>query len=104
MDTFWGHSNTFWVAIEAIAVCSYNLVVVVTLLFIYRQVRTAAKTFQFETICRLQQLIDDFREDRARCLPSVQLSLLCHKINFLRARQRDIAQFDWMKSILKSWH
>jgi len=64
MDTFWGHSSTFWTAIQAIGVCAYTALVVITLWFIYRQVRYAAKAFQFGTICRLQELVDDFHEDR----------------------------------------
>jgi hypothetical protein len=78
MDTFWGHSSTFWVAMEALGVWVYSFIVIITLSFIYQQVRTAAKSFQFDTICRLQQLVDDFREDRrllfANCPVELALS------------------------------
>jgi hypothetical protein len=64
MDTFMGRSSTFWVGIEALGVCASGIVVLVTLWFIYRQVRTAAKSFQLDAIRRLQELVDMFREDR----------------------------------------
>jgi hypothetical protein len=64
MDKFLGHSSTFWTGIEALGVCSSAVFVVATLWFIYRQVRVAAKSFQLDAIRRVQELIDDFREDR----------------------------------------
>jgi len=82
MDTFWGHSSTFWVGIEAIAVCAYTVLVVMTLLFIYRQVRIAAKTFQLEAIHRLQELVDDFREDRRVLFTECPLDLALSQAQF----------------------
>lgn len=64
VETFLGRSNTFWVGIEALGACISGLAVLVTLWFIYLQVRTAAKSFQLDAVCRLQELIDAFRGDR----------------------------------------
>lgn len=75
METFWGHSNTFWTGVSAISSCIYTTLVTVTLWFIYRQVHTAAKSFQLEALIRLQQLVDDFREDRRTLFTNCPLSL-----------------------------
>jgi hypothetical protein len=64
-DVFLGQSSTFWVGVEALGVCASGVVVLGTLWFIYRQVRVAAKSFQLDAICRLQELVDAFLEDRA---------------------------------------
>ncbi len=64
MDTFWGQTSTFWTGVGALATSVYTVFVVVTLWYIYRQVRIGARTFELDAICRLQQLVDDFREDR----------------------------------------
>jgi hypothetical protein len=83
MDTFWGHSIAFWTAIAAIAASTYTVFVVITLWFIYHQVRMAAKTFQFDANCRLQQLVDDFREDRRALFQSCPLELALDEHQFL---------------------
>jgi hypothetical protein len=82
MDNFWGHSSTFWVGIEAIGVWAYTFLVVVTLWFIYRQVRLAAKTFQLDAIRRLQELVDDFREDRRILFTTCPLDLALSHLQF----------------------
>src|ERR1700722_1541694 len=64
MDTFLGHSSTFWTGVEALGAWASCVVVFSTLLFIYLQVRTAARSFQLDAVCRLQELIDAFRDDR----------------------------------------
>jgi len=75
-SVFWGHTSTFWVGVEALAVSAYTLLVSATLWFIYRQVRTAAKAFQMDAICRLQQLVDDFRESRTILFTTCPLELV----------------------------
>lgn len=76
MDTFLGRSSTFWSGVEALAVCVYTVVVIVTLGFIYRQVRTGAMAFQLDAIRRLQELVDDFREDRRLLFTTLPLDLV----------------------------
>jgi hypothetical protein len=66
VDKFLGHGSTFWVGIEAIAVCAYTVGFTATLWLVYKQVRIAAKGFQLGAVQRLQQLVDDFRDDRRR--------------------------------------
>jgi len=84
VDTFLHHSNTFWVGIEALAVCTYTVFVVVTLWFIFLQVRTASKSFQFGAVCRLQELVDDFREDRHALFATCPLELAMSDDQFPR--------------------
>lgn len=82
METFWGGSSTFWTAMAAIASAVSTLMVVVTLWFIYRQVRVAAKAFELDAICRLQQLVDDFRDDRYALFRSCPLDLVALEDQF----------------------
>ena len=74
-NLFWNHSSTFWTAIQAIAGCTYTILVVPTLWFIYLQVRAATKAFQFDAVRRLQELIDDFRDDRRAMFQGCPLQL-----------------------------
>jgi len=75
MDKFLGHGSAFWVGIEAIAVCVYSVAFTVTLWFLYKQVRTAAKGFQLSAIQRMQQLVDDFRDDRHKLFRTFPLEI-----------------------------
>jgi hypothetical protein len=75
VETFFGHSGTFWVGVEALGVCLNTLFVVLTLLFIYRQVRVAATAFQLDAIIRLQELVDDFKPDRTTFFTECPLDL-----------------------------
>jgi hypothetical protein len=75
VDTFLGQSNTFWVAIGAMAAGIGGVGVLLTLWFIYLQLRTAAKSFELDAVCHLQDLIDAFRMDRAFVLGSYPLSI-----------------------------
>ncbi len=84
MDTFWGYSSTFWTAIAALATTVYTVFVIVTLWVIYLQVRMAAKSFQFEAICRLQGLVDDFREDRLMLFKSCPKEIVLSHSQFPR--------------------
>jgi len=72
------------VGVEALGVCAYTFFVIFTLWFIYRQVRTAAKAFQLDAICRLQQLVDDFREDRHTLFTTCPLDLAISHEQFAR--------------------
>lgn len=74
-ETFWGQSSTFWTGVNAVAMCVYTAVVTVSIWFLYQQVRTAAKGFQLDAIRRLQELVDDFREQRRRLFATLPLDL-----------------------------
>lgn len=75
MNTFLGRSVVFWNGIEAIAVCAYAVLVVLSLWLIYRQVRIGAKSFQLEAMRNLQQLVDGFRNERAALFAALPISL-----------------------------
>lgn len=83
-STFLGRSATFWTGVEALAVCVYTLVVVVTLWFIYRQVRMAAKGYQFDSVRRLQELVDAFRGERRTLFTTIPLDLALSHEQFAR--------------------
>lgn len=76
MDEFLGRGIVFWTAIQTIAVCVSAVVVGITFWFLYMQVRTAAKTFELDAIRRLQELIDDFREDRQHLFTTFPLDIV----------------------------
>lgn len=69
-------------ALEAIGVSVNAVFVVATLWLIYRQVRTAAKSFQLDVICRMQTLVDDFRDDRIALFTSIPLELVASHEQF----------------------
>jgi hypothetical protein len=75
MDTFLGRSTAFWTAVEAIAVCLNTAVLAFSLWFLYRQLRAAAKSFEFNSNRRLQELVDDFREQRHILFNTVPLEI-----------------------------
>lgn len=76
MSTFLGRDAVFWAGIEALAVCIYTFVVVVTGLLIYRQVRAAAMTFRLGAAQRLQELVDVFRTDRQSMFQTFPLEMV----------------------------
>lgn len=82
MDTFLGRSGVFWTAIGTIAVCVYTVLVILSLWFIYRQVRIAAKSFQLEAMRDLQQLVDGFRDQRAALFAAMPLTLALNQEQF----------------------
>lgn len=82
MDEFLGRGVVFWTAIQAIAVCASAAVVGITLWFLYKQVRTATKTFEIDAIRRLQELVDDFREDRRLLFTTFPLNIVLHQDQF----------------------
>lgn len=65
----------FWTGVEAIAVCVYSLAFTLTIWFLYRQVRTAVKGFQLGAVQHLQQLVDNFRDDRRRLFHTFPLEI-----------------------------
>lgn len=73
----------FWTGVEALAVWAYTILVTLTLWFLYRQVRTAAKTFQLDAARRLQELVDDFRGDRRQLFTTLPLELALRDQQFL---------------------
>lgn len=84
IEAFWGHSATFWVAIEAIGVCANTIFVGLTLLFIYRQLRTATTSVRLDAIRSLQDLVDNFRNDRGALYANCPLELALSHEQFPR--------------------
>lgn len=83
MDTFLGRTTTFWSGVEALAVCTYTVFVVFSIWFVYRQLSTAAKSFQFGANRRLQELVDDFREQRHDLFTTFPLELAATESQFV---------------------
>lgn len=95
MDTFWGHSNTFWTAMQALTNGVYTILVIGTLWFIYLQVRMATKTFQLDALKHLQDMIDGSREDRVFLFTHCPLALSYSQRQFPKQppRRRSIGIF-----------
>lgn len=81
-ELFLGAPTIFWAGIEAIGVVANALIVGVTGLFIYRQVRTAARAFQFDGIRKMQELVDDFRPERDKIFTTFPLDLVVSSTQF----------------------
>jgi hypothetical protein len=82
MNDFLGRPTVFWTGIEAIAVCAYTILVVLSLWLIYRQVRIAAKSFQLEAMRSLQQLVDGFRNERTALFAALPITLALNQEQF----------------------
>lgn len=75
MDTFLGHSGVFWAGVEAICVGIYTVFVIATLWLIYLQIRIALRSFRFDANRRLQELVDEFRDDRKKLFETLPLEI-----------------------------
>ena len=64
-----------WIAVQAIAVSVSSLILVVTVIIGVRQLRQSAKSLQFDAVLRMEELVDDFREDRAKLFENLPLEL-----------------------------
>jgi len=82
MELFLGKPTVFWCGLEAIGVLANALILAITGWFIYRQVRTAASTFQFDGIRKMQELVDEFREDRAKIFATFPIELVISSTQF----------------------
>ncbi len=81
-EVFLGKSMIFWVALQAIAVLASNLILAITGWFIYKQLRTAARTFRFDGIRKMQDLVDEFREDRDKIYTTFPIDLVVLSTQF----------------------
>jgi len=66
MPEFLGMTNIEWVGINVIANIAGIMFISLTLLLALLQVKQAAHSFRFSAVNRLQELFDDFREDRTQ--------------------------------------
>ena len=64
-----------WVAVQAIAISVSSLILVATAIIGVRQLRQSAKSLQFDAVLRMGELVDDFREDRAKLFENLPLEL-----------------------------
>ena len=64
-----------WIAVQAIAVSVSSLILVVTVIIGVRQLRQSANSLQFDAVLRMEELVDDFREDRAKLFETLPLEL-----------------------------
>lgn len=64
-----------WVAVQAIAVSISSLILVVTVIIGVRQLRQSAKSAQFDAVLRMEELVDDFRDDRRQLFENLPLDL-----------------------------
>jgi len=67
--------NDDWVVIQSLSTLIQSIVVVVTAIFAYRQLRQAARSSQFDAVMRLQSSIDSFQDDRRRLFETFPLDL-----------------------------
>lgn len=82
IELFLGKPTVFWCGLETIGVLATALILVITGWFIYRQVRTAARTFQFNGIRKMQELVDEFREDRDKIFLTFPSELIVSSTQF----------------------
>jgi hypothetical protein len=64
-----------WIAVQTIAVAVSGLILIVTVIIGVRQLRQSAKSAQFDAVLRMQDLVDDFREDRRQIFENLPLEL-----------------------------
>jgi hypothetical protein len=74
-DDFLGFSQLEWTAVQAIAVSVSSFILVVTVIVGVRQLRQAARSAQFDAVIRMQELVDDFREDRRQLFENLPAEL-----------------------------
>jgi len=75
VDTFLGLTSIQWTGVNVVLVAIGTLVVVVTIIFLYVQVRQASRSLQFAAVNRLQEMVDSFHEDRSALFMSVPISI-----------------------------
>lgn len=88
MDELLGRDLAIWTAIQSVAVCISSIAVTITLVFLYWQVRTATRTFSFDAIRRLQELVDDFHDERHRLFTQIPLEIVLLQHQFPRRPPR----------------
>ncbi|MHB0866183.1 MAG: hypothetical protein ACYC6B_02655 [Thermoleophilia bacterium] len=81
-ETFLQKDTAFWTALQAIGVCTSAIIVALTGFLIYRQVRVAARAFQFEGIRHLQEIVDSFRLERTQFFESFPIGLALTESQF----------------------
>jgi hypothetical protein len=67
--------NDDWVAIQSLSAVIQSIVVIVTAIFAYHQLRQAARSSQFDAVMRLQSSMDSFQDDRRRLFETFPLDL-----------------------------
>jgi len=82
IELFLGKPTVFWCGLEAIGVLANALILAITGWFIYKQLRTAARTFQFDGIRKMQELVDEFREDRDKVFLTFPIELVVSSTQF----------------------
>lgn len=82
VDTFLHLSEIQWIAVQGMAVAVQALVLIVTLIFAYKQLRQVVRNSQFDAVHRMQQIMDSFREERKKLFESLPLDLMLHSSQF----------------------
>lgn len=96
-EGFLGRSDSFWIGLQAIGALSSALVLLITGWFIYRQLRTAVRSFQFDGILKMQEIIDAFREERNKIYTTFPLDLVMKSTQFPRTPPSRIKRFNISK-------
>lgn len=81
---FLGLNELQWLAVQTVAVVFQAAVLVLVVLFAYRQLKQAARSAQFDAVNRLQSVIDGFREDRKNVFQSIPLVLALEDEQFAK--------------------
>lgn len=75
-------STGFWNNISSITSLFNAIIIAITAWFIYGQVRTAVKAFQFSSILKMQELVDNFKEERKIIFSTFPIELIAKSSQF----------------------
>ena len=81
-ELFLGRSDSFWIGLSTISALAATVILAVTGWLVYRQLRTTARTFQFDGIRKMQEMVDEFRQDRGQIYTSFPLELIVSSTQF----------------------
>lgn len=71
-----------WLAVQGVAVSVQALVIVITAVLAYRQLKQAARSAQFDAVVKMQSMVDAFCEDREKLFASLPLDLALDDAQF----------------------
>lgn len=81
-NLFFNSSTDIWSGITAFSSLANTIIIAITAWFIYRQVRTAVRASQFGGILKMQELVDEFREDRKNIFSTFPIELVTTSSQF----------------------
>jgi hypothetical protein len=102
-ELFLGKPEIFWIALQALGILTSNLILIFTGWFVYKQLRIAVKAFQFDGIHKMQELVDEFQEDRYKIFTTFPNDLIVSSAQFAsypsrRSIKHDISECECRRS------